>query len=186
MAKKKETKKDNPEKGSTKFQKGNSIWQMRSTHGREKIFKTPQAMWEAACEYFQYIDDNPFESKEITTSMLANSTKVKQHKRPYTLEALTLFMHVSLSYFRVFKHSVKNKDKPSEIDLEYLTVIGQIEQTVYAQKFEGASAGLFNNNIIARDLGLIDKSDQTSNGETINKPAPLEFKDYKQDKNKDE
>ena len=44
---------------------------------------------------------------------------------------------------------------------DFSSVITRIEQTIYAQKFEGAAVGSFNANIIARDLGLKDKSELT-------------------------
>ena len=40
---------------------------------------------------------------------------------------------------------------------------------MFEQKFAGAAVGLFNANIIARDLGLADKQDITTNGESITK-----------------
>ena len=41
--------------------KGNQFWKARAKHGRDKIFKTPDALWKAACEYFEWVDDNPLE-----------------------------------------------------------------------------------------------------------------------------
>jgi len=41
----------------------------------------------------------------------------------------------------------------------FSTVIADIEAVIKSQKFQGAAAGLLNANIIARDLGLADKSD---------------------------
>jgi hypothetical protein len=37
-----------------------------------------------------------------------------------------------------------------------------------SQKFEGASVGIFNSNIIARDLGLKENVDNTTNGKDLN------------------
>jgi hypothetical protein len=37
-----------------------------------------------------------------------------------------------------------------------------VEEIIRTQKFEGASADLLNPNIIARDLGLADKQDNTT------------------------
>ena len=41
---------------------------------------------------------------------------------------------------------------------------------MYSQKFEGASAGIFNHAIIARDLGLTERFDHTTKGEQMNLP----------------
>ena len=42
-----------------------------------------------------------------------------------------------------------------------MSVIHKIEDCIYNQKFEGAIIGLYNANIIARDLGLSDKNELT-------------------------
>ncbi|GAG38531.1 unnamed protein product, partial [marine sediment metagenome] len=47
------------------------------------------------------------------------------------------------------------------------------------QKFEGASAGLLNANIIARDLGLRDGKDLTTGGEQINTTIIVQNSDTK-------
>ena len=39
--------------------KGNQFWKARSSHGRKPIFPTPDALWEACQEYFQWVEDNP-------------------------------------------------------------------------------------------------------------------------------
>ena len=40
--------------------KGNQFWKLRSKHGRDKLFATPDLLWEAACEYFAYCDKHPW------------------------------------------------------------------------------------------------------------------------------
>jgi hypothetical protein len=36
--------------------KGNEFWKLRSKHGRDKLFATPELFWQAALEYFQWND----------------------------------------------------------------------------------------------------------------------------------
>ena len=129
--------------------KGNQFWKLRSKHGRDKLFATPKLMWEAACEYFQWCDDNPLIEIDF---MGKNITRVEKPKmRPYTLQGLCLYLDCSISYFREFK-----KGCPKD----FLSVITRIEEIIYNQKFSGAAAGFLNPNIIARDLGLVDKQNQ--------------------------
>lgn len=139
--------------------KGNEFWKLRSRHGMEKLFTTPQLMWEAACEYFQWCEDNPFiEVKPMVVSMGLAGSSVEMVeipvKRPYTLQGLCLYLDCSSSYFRVFKLNAKGENK------DFLTIIEKIEETIYDQKFSGAASGFFNANIIARDLGLADKKEE--------------------------
>ena len=48
-----------------------------------------------------------------------------------------------------------------------MPIIHKIEEIIYNQKFEGAAVGIFNSNIIARDLGLSDKKDIDHRGSLI-------------------
>lgn len=142
--------------------KGNKFWQRRSEHGRNKLFATPELMWEAACEYFDWVDNNPWLKHEaIKSGELAGTTMTIETQRPYTLHALCLYLDCSSSYFRSFKSTLKEKDQ------DFLTVINKIEETIYNQKYEGASVGAFNANIIARDLGLADKKEVENSGNII-------------------
>ena len=49
----------------------------------------------------------------------------------------------------------------------FKTITAQIKQIIRTQKFEGASAGFLNANIIARDLGLTDKQEITGTVITV-------------------
>ncbi len=44
---------------------------------------------------------------------------------------------------------------------DFAKVFTRIEQAIIAQKFEGATSGFFNHNIIARDLGLMNQEQMT-------------------------
>lgn len=148
--------------------KGNKFWELRSKHGRDKIFATPEIMWDAACEYFSYITDNPLQAQEII-KYKDDYEKVSVDKmRPFTLTGLCLFLDVNVQYFTDFEQSLK--DKNDKISKDFSLVATRIRETIYSQKFEGASSGFFNPNIIARDLGLMDKTDITTNGKDINIP----------------
>ena len=37
----------------------NQFWKQRSKHGRDMLFASPTLLWEAACEYFEWCEDNP-------------------------------------------------------------------------------------------------------------------------------
>jgi len=140
---------------------GNQFWKVRSKHGKDKIFKSPDILWEAACEYFKWCDANPLKEQKVFHTA-GKITKTDANKmRAYTLKGLCIFLHVSSSYFRTFKSVLKEEDK------DYLTVIHAIEEIIYTQKFAGAAADMLNPNIIARDLGLIDKQDVTSDGKEL-------------------
>lgn len=126
--------------------KGNKFWEMRSKHGKDKIFKTPELMWAAAVEYFNYTDSRKWVRKDWVGKDAFEVSR--ETDTPYTLTGMCVFFDCSLSWWREFK---SNKHKG------YLAVITRIEEIIFTQKFEGAAVGVYNPSIIARDLGLVDK-----------------------------
>ena len=144
---------------------GNQFWKLRSKHGRDRLFATPKLLWDAACEYFQWCEDHPlWEVKGFAFQGVVTKEKFPK-MRAMTLSQLCFYLNCSQSYFREFKSNLKPNE--SQLDYDFLTVIREIEETIYNQKFQGASADLLNANIIARDLGLADRSDVTSGGEAL-------------------
>lgn len=139
--------------------KGNQFWKQRSKHGRDKLFQTPELLWDAACEYFQWCDENPLIAVEHDKLKVNGEgdrlIMVELPKmRPYTIQGLCLYLDVNNQYLNDFEGSLK--DNPNK---DFSSVITRIKETIYTQKFEGAASGFFNPNIIARDLGLSDKSE---------------------------
>lgn len=143
--------------------KGNQFWKLRSKHGRDKLFKSPEELWNAACEYFQYITDNPIEVQENKGTKNINVVK---YIRPFTLHGLCLYLDCNTQYFNNFEANNK-KDK------DFSVILTRIRETIYNQKFEGAAIGIFNSNIIARDLGLSDKKDITAKVQDISKKTVM-------------
>jgi hypothetical protein len=136
--------------------KGNQFWKLRSKHGRDKLFATPELLWEAACEYFQWCENNPIEAEDNKGTKNVNKVRFN---RPFTIKGFMLYCDASEHWLSVFKNNATE---------DFLYVIRKIEAIIYNQKFEGAVIGIYNANIIARDLGLTDRSDITSDGEKIN------------------
>lgn len=128
--------------------KGNQFWKLADPEclGKPRNYPKPKDLWEACKPYFEYVDNNPIISTETTQSDKYNSTKVTQHKRPYTWEGLYVYLGVSH-----LKHYKERED--------FLPIITHIGNIIRNQKFEGAAAGIFNSNIIARDLGLKDSKE---------------------------
>lgn len=70
--------------------------------------------------------------------------------RPFTTHGLCLYLDCNTAYFRQFKTNCSE---------DFSTIIKQIEEVIYNQKFSGAASGFLNANLIARDLGLVDKKE---------------------------
>ena len=142
---------------------GNEFWKLRSKHGRDKLFDSPELLWEAACEYFKWCEDHPLIEIDYKGK---DADKVEIPKmRAFTLTGLCLYLGCNTAYFRSFKS--QNKDKEEDFN----TVITRIEETAYTQKLVGAAAGFLNPNIISRDLGLVDKGEIEQKTITVIPPA---------------
>jgi hypothetical protein len=142
---------------------GNEFWKLRSKHGRDKLFAAPELLWEAACEYFQWCEDNPLIEVDFAGR---DADKVEKPKmRAMTMQGLCRFLDCNTVYFNQFEISLRDKD--DETSKDFSKIATRIRETIYEQKFTGAAAGFLNANIIARDLGLTDKQDITSAGEQL-------------------
>lgn len=142
--------------------RGNQFWKLRSKHGRDRLFADADELWTAACEYFQWVDKHPW--KKVDFKGKNNQRVDIPTARPYTLTGLCLYLDCNVQYFTDFENALTDSEK----DKGFSVVITRIRETIYTQKFEGAAVGAFNPNIIARDLGLVDKKDLTTGGEKIN------------------
>lgn len=145
--------------------RGNRFWEARTKHGRDKLFASAELLWESCCEYFQWCEDNPlFEDKLVTFQGEATHEPVAR-MRAMTVSGLCMFLDICVQTWHNWK---KGNDKG------FVEVCMRAEQAIYNQKFMGASADLLNANIIARDLGLRDKSEldhKSSDGTMTPKPA---------------
>lgn len=134
---------------------GNQFWKLRSKHGRDKLFASPQALWDAACEYFEWCDTNPLIEVDFRGK---DADEVRLPKmRPYTLQGLCLYLDCNTKYFNEFEDNLRGKN--DDDSKGFSNIITRIRETVYNQKFTGAASGFFNPSIIARDLGLSDKQE---------------------------
>jgi len=129
---------------------GNRFWEARSSHGRKPIFDCPEKLWVACCEYFEWVDDNPLQEEKIFQyqGMIVRDTASKM--RAMTIEGLCIFLDIAKRTWDGYG----NRE-------DFVPVTTRVEEIIRNQKFTGAAADLLNPNIIARDLGLSDKSELT-------------------------
>jgi len=152
-------------------EKGNKYWQLAdpANFGKPRNFETPEILLQKAYEYFQWVDENPIKTTKTTVSDKGTYTNTDILQRPYTWEGLYVYLDVcNLEYYK-------------KLD-DYSNVITRINNVMRSQKFEGASVGIFNSNIIARDLGLKENVDNTTNGKDLNTPILSFFKSENEDK----
>lgn len=129
---------------------GNQFWKLRSTHGRDLIFSSPEIMWQACIEYFEVTDARKWYKTEFNGKD-AIECKVPT-ETPYTLTGLFVFLDIDRKTWDLYRHRE-----------DFIPIVTRVEQIIYTQKIEGASVGAFNANIVARELGLKDVSDVNVN-----------------------
>lgn len=129
--------------------KGNQFWKQRSKHGTNRLFTDPSALWESATEYFEWCDQNPLPSIEFNGKDAVECIVPKM--RAYTYSGLCVYLDCDDETF----HGVRELK-------DFVAIYTRICKIIYTQKFEGAASGLLNASIIARDLGLIDKSENNT------------------------
>ena len=130
--------------------KGNKFWEQRSSHGRKPIFESPEQLWEACLEYFQWVEDNPLYEAKAFAFQGKVTVKELPKMHAMTIAGLCIFLDITQETWGQYR---KNED--------FSEVCKNAEEIIRTQKFIGASADLLNANIIARDLGLREKTDTT-------------------------
>jgi len=135
---------------------GNDYWKLRSKDGRDKIFETPEELVKSANEYFQWIQDNPLK-EQLTYHASGLITQTDGDKmRAMSLEGLCNFIDIHVDTFKLYSERQ-----------DFIGVTKRIRQIIDTQQFEGAASGFLNPNIIARKLGLTDRTDHTTGGEKL-------------------
>lgn len=144
---------------------GNKYWEFRDKHGRDFKYQ-PEALWDEAVKYFRWVEENPLWESVLVQKGIKETdvsgketivyTTIVPKMRAMTIMAFQLFADISDETWYNYK---KNKD--------FVGITTRIEKTIYSQKFEGSSANLLNPNIIARDLGLVEKKATEHSGEVI-------------------
>lgn len=132
---------------------GNQFWKVRSSHGRQPIFADPEQLWEACVEYFDWVEANPLWEDKVFAYQGDLMHEPSAKMRAMTISGLCIFLDIARSTWDEYR----GRDGFSDITT-------RVDDVIRTQKFEGASADLLNPNIIARDLGLADKSELTGKG----------------------
>lgn len=128
--------------------KGNQFWKARSSHGRKPVFADPEQLRDACAEYFEWVEENPLWEDKLVTFQGAATHEPVAKMRAMTIGGLCIFLDIDRTTWLEYgkKEGFSN-------------VIREVDEVIRTQKFEGASADLLNANIIARDLGLADKTE---------------------------
>ncbi len=126
--------------------KGNQFWKLRAKHGRDKIFESPDILWDSCVEYFEMTDKRNWSEQHWVGKEGREVNKVTSV--PYTLSGLYVFLDIDRKTWDLYRERE-----------DFIPIVTRVEQIMFTQKLEGAAVGAFNPSIIARELGLADKKE---------------------------
>jgi len=150
-----------------KFPKGNEFWKARSVNKPDKIFSTPEALWEAALEYFTWVENNPLWEQRLVTYLGEWERVDMPKKRMMTLEGLCSFLGVTTRTW----HNYKNYEGYEETCRLIFDLITQ-------QNVEGAASNQLNQLIVVRKLGLKDKKELSGDQNAPISTVRMDSKEY--------
>ena len=132
---------------------------MGTTKGRGKYIESPDKLWEYFEDYVLHEVNNPMYKVEYVGR---HGDKVDTPLQvPITFEGFEVYLSTKKIIEDLGDYSMNKGDRYTE----YATIIARIRKYCFAQNFKGAAVGLFNSNLIARKLGLMDNQQIELKGE---------------------
>lgn len=120
-------------------------------NGSDPIYDSPDKLWRDCVEYFTWAQDNPLiEAKAFAYEGVITMAEIPK-ARVMTVEGLCAHLGFTSRSWRSWRDDRKDLGP----------VIERVEEIIYTQKFELAAADLLNPALIARDLGLANKTELT-------------------------
>jgi hypothetical protein len=107
-------------------------------------------MWAACLEYFDWIEANPLYEAQAFAYQGNVTLKELPKMRAMTISSLCIFLDISSETWRSYRERE-----------DFVGITTRVDEIIRTQKFQGAAADLLNPNIIARELGLSEKSEIT-------------------------
>lgn len=139
--------------------KGNQDWKLRKKHGPDFKYDAPSLEKEFE-DYKTHLRESTWFKKEA----------IKSGDRAGEIIDIPMVTPMSVGGFCIFadidRQTFINYEKGEDKDL--FEVSTHIRHVIETQQWEGATIGAFNPSIIARTLGLSEKTDVTTNGKDVN------------------
>ncbi len=121
--------------------------------GKPKYIESPQKLWELFCEYVEHERNSPLYRRDYVGK--DGDERDTPLQVPITFEGFECYL-ADLGIITDLGDYASNKNGKYA---DYSTIITRIRKNCFVQNFKGASVGIFNHNIIARKLGLVEKTD---------------------------
>lgn len=143
--------------------------------GVHKNIQTPDILLQYFKEYQQYCKDNPILKEDYVGK---NADKVyRELERPLSWVGFESFLYNQEIVYDLRDYE-NNKDGRYE---DFAPIITRIKSWIKTDQFEGATVGIYKENIISRMLGLVDKVEAKNENTNTNKET-IELTDNQFDK----
>lgn len=111
------------------------------------VANTAEELWELACDYFKWCDENKIENTRTVTGGRGTNTIDESMHRPYTIKGLCIHCGITEEYLNDLRLT---KDTTSL----YYEVVSRILYIIHTQNVEMATVGLFNPMFTAKVLNM--------------------------------
>lgn len=118
-----------------------------------KNIDSPDKLYSYFNQYRLYRKGNPM--KENLWSIRSDKEVAISKELPLTLNGFEIWLRTNGILAKLDDYAANKDGRYSE----YADIIRAIKQEIYEDKFLGASVGLYSHNIIARDLGLVERKE---------------------------
>jgi hypothetical protein len=129
--------------------------------GKHKYIENPEKLWDYFTEYVFHELQSPMYKVEYVGRM--GEEKSTPLQVPITFEGFECWLADKDIIQDLGDYSSDNEGRYAE----YATIITRIRRNCFVQNFKGAAVGLFNPNLIARKLGLVEKASNENKTEFI-------------------
>lgn len=143
---------------------GNEFWKLRKDLSETGKKLTPEQILTKAQEYITRCATDPLKQQDFRGKDIVEVSLNKM--RAMSLEGLYFYLDISKDTWQNWKK-----------DSKYLAIITRVENLMFTYNFEGASANLLNQNIIAKKLGLVDKKELEHKGLNLGKAYEEQYTD---------
>lgn len=123
---------------------------MARPHGT-KYIKTPEELWNLFVEY-----ENQLPTIEVPQSHVKLGIVFLPIKSPMTMEGFRDYCYDRIG---VIKHYIDNTGNRYD---DYCTIVSRIKDRIFNNNASKAAAGLYKENLIARQLGMTEKQETKS------------------------
>ena len=124
------------------------FWKPRATRTGKARIEKAEHLWRAACRYFDWTENTPLKDMEAIKFQGEVKFVEVPKMRLMTIDSLLLFLGLDDEAW----HQLKQ-------DKHYTSTISRIERVIKTQNLAGATVGIFNPTLVARELGFSDSSD---------------------------